>query len=105
MPSCVKAFLASGIGSLLSVDGPRILSGGSRNLSALSHRPIVLPPLPHTPPTPALTIHFFFLAAAPEAYGGSQARDQIGATAGAYTTATATPDLSHICDLNHSLQQ
>ena len=33
------------------------------------------------------------------AYGSSQARDQIRAAATAYTTATATSDLSHICDL------
>ena len=32
-------------------------------------------------------------------YGGSQARGQIGAVA--YTTATATQDLSRVCDLHH----
>ena len=36
------------------------------------------------------------------AYGGPQARGRIRATAPAYTTATATPDLSHVCDLHHS---
>ena len=44
---------------------------------------------------------FFFLAfylfrATSTAYGGAQARGQIGATA------TATRDLSHACDLHHS---
>ena len=33
------------------------------------------------------------------AYGGSQARSGTGATA--YTTATAMPDPSRICDLHH----
>ena len=50
--------------------------------------------------------HFFFLfMATPVAYGSSQARGRIGATAEAYTTATATPDLSIICDLHCSLEQ
>ena len=35
------------------------------------------------------------------ACGSSKARDQIGATAATYTTATATQDLSHIWDLHH----
>ena len=39
------------------------------------------------------------------AYGSFQARGQIGAAAEAYITAMATPDMSHICDLYHSLQQ
>ena len=49
----------------------------------------------------------FFFKAVPAAYGHSQARGQIGAVhqIGAYTTATATLDLSRICDLCHSLQQ
>ena len=39
-------------------------------------------------------------------YGGSQARGQIRAVAAlAYTTATATLDLSHVCDLHHSSWQ
>ena len=37
------------------------------------------------------------------AYGGSQARDLIGAVA--YTTATATWDPSHVFDLPHSSRQ
>ena len=41
--------------------------------------------------------------AAPVAYGSSQAGGQIGAAGGA--TATATLDLSHICDLHFSLWQ
>ena len=36
------------------------------------------------------------------AHGGSQARGQIGDVA---TTATATPDLSCVCDLHHNSQQ
>ena len=54
---------------------------------------------------------FFFLFAfclfrpAPATYGGSQARGQIRATLPVYTTATATPDLSCICDLHCSSQQ
>ena len=40
------------------------------------------------------------------AYGGSQARGQIGATAApAYTTATAAQDLSCVCHLYHSSWQ
>ena len=40
---------------------------------------------------------FFFFRAVPEAYGNSQARGQIGATAAAYTIATSNPDPSHTC--------
>ena len=43
--------------------------------------------------------------AVPEAYGSSQARSQIELQLLAYTTATATWDLSRICSLCHSLQQ
>ena len=39
------------------------------------------------------------------AYGVSQARGQTATAAGAYTTAIATHDLSHICDLHCSLWQ
>ena len=42
---------------------------------------------------------FFFFRATPVAYEGSQARGQIGAVA---ATATATLDLSRVCDLHHS---
>ena len=48
---------------------------------------------------------FFSFRAAPAAYGDSQARDQIGATAAADTTATATWDLSLVFDLYHSSWQ
>ena len=41
----------------------------------------------------------------PLAYGGSQARGQIGATAVIYTTATAMPDPSRVCHLHHSSWQ
>ena len=46
-------------------------------------------------------ILFLLFRATPVAYGSSQARGQIGAVA----TATATQDLSHDCDLNHSSWQ
>ena len=49
-------------------------------------------------------IPFLFMAT-PGAYGSSQARGQIRDTAAGYITATATPDLSCICNLHHSLQQ
>ena len=44
-------------------------------------------------------VFFCLFRAAPVAYGGSQARGLMGAAA------TATPDLSHVCDLHHSSQQ
>ena len=53
-------------------------------------------------------MHFFFFClfrAAPAAYGGSQAKGPFGAVALAYATATATPDLSHVCDLHRSSRQ
>ena len=43
--------------------------------------------------------------AAPAAYGGSQARGLIGVQLLTYTTATATPDLSSICNLHHNSRQ
>ena len=52
---------------------------------------------------------FFFLSSSSSsssfffrAYGGCQAWVPIGATAAAYTPATAMQDPSHICDLHHS---
>ena len=47
---------------------------------------------------------FFPLKAAPVAHGGSQARES-ELQLPTYTTATATPDQSHICDLHRSSQQ
>ena len=47
----------------------------------------------------------FVLIAALVAYGNSWARGLIGAAAEGYTTATAMPELSHICDLHHSSWQ
>ena len=44
---------------------------------------------------------FFFFSF----YGCTWARGRIGAAVGAYTTATATPDPSHICDLHCGLLQ
>ena len=50
-----------------------------------------------------LFYNFFFLFwATSAAYAGSQARGQIGTAAAglqAYTTATARPDLSHVCNV------
>ena len=44
---------------------------------------------------------FFFLRAAPTAFGISQARGRIRATAASLPTATAMPDPSCVCDLHH----
>ena len=43
--------------------------------------------------------------AAPAAYGSSQARGLIGAAAAGLATATAMPDLGHVCDLCQSSRQ
>ena len=48
---------------------------------------------------------FCLFRAAPAAHGGSQARGLIGPVVPAYTTATATPDPSHIFNLHHSSWQ
>ena len=48
---------------------------------------------------------FFFLRAVPIAYGSSQARGLIGATATSLHTATATQDSSWVCDVHHSSWQ
>ena len=45
-------------------------------------------------------VFFFLFKAAHAAHGSSRARCQIGAAAEAYTTATATPDSSCLCDLH-----
>ena len=45
---------------------------------------------------------FVFSGATHAAYGGSQARGLIGAVPPAFARATATQDLSRICDLHHS---
>ena len=63
---------------------------------------------------PIFFLSFFFLAfiflnlfrAAPMSCGGFQARGvQSELQPPAYTTASATPDLSLVCDLHHSSQQ
>ena len=52
-----------------------------------------------------LSFSFFFFGAAPTAHGSSQARGvESELQQPACTTATATRDLSHICDLHHSSQ-
>ena len=43
--------------------------------------------------------------ATPAAYGGSQARGQIGTVATGYDTATAMQDPSHVFDLHYSSRQ
>ena len=50
---------------------------------------------------------FFLFMAVPAVYhmGVPGLRDQIGTAAEAYTTATVTLDLRHICDLCRSLRQ
>ena len=50
-----------------------------------------------------LIFYFLLFKAAPAAYGNSQARGRIRATA--YATATAIPDPSYVCDLHHSSWQ
>ena len=47
----------------------------------------------------------FLFTATPAAYGSSQPRGPIRATPAAYTTATAMPDLSHVCNLCCSFWQ
>ena len=53
------------------------------------------------------TYYFILLLfrATPVAYGNSQARSWIRATAADYSTGTVTKDLSCFCDLHHSSQQ
>ena len=48
---------------------------------------------------------FLLFRAVPMAYGSSQARERIRATAASQATATVTWDLNHISDLHHSSQQ
>ena len=48
---------------------------------------------------------FLFFTAIPVTYGSSWASGRIRAAAEAYATATATLDVSCICDLCHHLQQ
>ena len=53
-----------------------------------------------------LELSFFLIfRAAPVAYGGSQTRGWIGAVTAGYTTATATWDPNHVCNLHHSSGQ
>ena len=49
---------------------------------------------------------FYFLGGAtPAAYGGSQAKGQIGAVAAGLCHSTAMPDPSRVCDLHQSSWQ
>ena len=52
----------------------------------------------------AISFVFLFFRATPMAYG-SQARGESELQLLAYTTATATPDVSRICNIQHSSQQ
>ena len=52
-----------------------------------------------------ILLFLLFFRAVPVAYGSSQARGWIRAAAAAYTTATATQDLTYVCSLYHSLEQ
>ena len=59
-----------------------------------------------TPLATACTLSFFCLfRATPAAYGGSQARSRIRATAAGLHHSPATPDPSHVCNLRPSAQQ
>ena len=51
------------------------------------------------------TIISFFIFLQLHLHGNSWARGGVGAAAVAYTTATATLDLGHICNLHHSSWQ
>ena len=53
----------------------------------------------------SLSFFFFLFRPTPVAYGGSQARGSIGATAAGLHIATATQDPSRTCDLYHSSRQ
>jgi len=52
-----------------------------------------------------ILFYFIIFTATPVAYGSSQTRVRIEATAEGYATATATPHPNHTFDLCHSLQQ
>ena len=70
--------------------------GSTLSFGTLMHCSILF----YLPPSYPFNIFIF------AAYGGSQASGQIGAVAaGLNATATATLDLSLICDLHHSLWQ
>ena len=52
-----------------------------------------------------ILFYFIIFTATPVAYGSSQTRVRIGATAEGYATATATPHPNHTFDLCHSLKK
>ena len=52
-----------------------------------------------------MTFFFSLFTATPLAHGSSWPRGQIGTAPETYTTATATQDLSHICNICRSLWQ
>ena len=55
--------------------------------------------------TSQLAFLFFLFTTSCAAYRSYQARGLMRAASEAYNIATATPDLSRICDLHHNLQQ
>ena len=52
-----------------------------------------------------VVVVFQLFRTTPSVYGGTQARKLIGTTAAGYSTATAMPYPSCICDLYHSSRQ
>ena len=54
---------------------------------------------------PSISLFCLFFRAIPMAYGDFQDRGRIGATSARHTTATATSDLSYVCNLHQSSQQ
>ena len=48
---------------------------------------------------------YLLFRATPTAYGGTWARDRIGAVAAGLHHSTATSDLSRVCNLHHSSWQ
>ena len=56
-------------------------------------------------PSCCFVFFFFHFRATPPAYGSSQARGRIRLQLLDYTIATATPDLSQVCNLHHSSWQ
>ena len=79
-----------------------VFCSGCTNVHAPQCRkvPFCLHPLQHL-----LSLDFFFLRVAPEAYGSSQARGGIGAAAAGLCHTQAMLDLSHVCDLHYSSWQ
>ena len=67
--------------------------------------PRVLSVIPFNCWNSSFTAIFIFFRAEPAAYGSSQLVVKLQLQLPAYTTAAATQDLRHVCDLNHRSQQ